>query len=105
MQEQSIKIIGAVSWTLSHGIWQLYVNPKHNPPIFMLWLLGLSYELTSVWYVTGLRELKFNDNRIEIFPASLDAEAVAKVCFFQLLQVGLLNSSLKVKLCLPASLY
>lgn len=66
MQEQNIKIIGPVSSTLSHGIRQLYINPKYKNLIFMLWLLGLSYELTSVWYVTGLRELKFDDNRTEI---------------------------------------
>lgn len=66
MQEQNIKIIGPVSWTLSHGIRQLYINPKYKNLIFMLWLLGLSYELTSVWYVTGLRELKFDDNGTEI---------------------------------------
>lgn len=66
MQEQNIKILGAVCWTFSHGIWQLYINPKYKNLIFMLWLLGLSYELTSVWYVTGLRKLKFNDNRTEI---------------------------------------
>lgn len=48
MQEQDIKIIGTASWTLSHGIWQLYINPKYKNLIFMLWLLGLSYELTSV---------------------------------------------------------
>lgn len=81
MQEQSIKIIGAVSQTWIHGIQQLYTNPKDKNLIFMLWLLGISYELTSVWYGTGLRELKFSDNTIGIFPASLNAEAVVKVCF------------------------
>lgn len=82
MQEQNIKAMGAVSWTLSHGIWQLHMNSKYKNLIFMLWLLGLSCELTSVWYVTSLRELKFNDNRDKIVPVSLGAEAVAKVCFF-----------------------
>lgn len=66
MQEQNIKIIGAVYWTWTHGIQQLYTNPKDKTLIFMLWLLGISYELTSVWYGTGLRELKFNDNTIGI---------------------------------------
>lgn len=66
MQEQNIKIIGAVSWTWTHGIQQLYTIPKDKKLIFMLRLLGISYELTSVWYGTGLRELKFNDNPIGI---------------------------------------
>lgn len=66
MQDQNIKIIGAVYRTWTHGIQQLYTNPKDKNLGFMLWLLGISYELTSVWYGTGLRELKFNDNTIGI---------------------------------------